>query len=258
MIRHSVSRWCFGSTSLDDLCKKCLQFGITGLDLLKLDEIPAAQANGMACSITAAHPDEDGIGEIEKGFNNPDFHPALHRIYQKLIPAAAELGVKQVICFSGNREGISDPEGLENCAQGITPLIPLAQDHGITLVMELLNSKVDHPDYQCDHTAWGAALCERIGSDHFKLLYDIYHMQIMEGDVMRTIQNHHQHISHYHTAGVPGRHEFDDSQELNYPAIAKAIAATGFDGYIGQEYVPTTDDPFEFLPKAVALCSGSD
>ena len=209
----------------------------------------------MECSITAAHPDENDIGEIEKGFNNPSFHPALHEIYQKLIPAAAALGVKQVICFSGNRDGISEQDGISHCATGLAPLIPLAQQHGITLVMELLNSKVDHPDYQCDHTAWGAALCERIGSAHFKLLYDIYHMQIMEGDVIRTIQTYHQHISHYHTAGVPGRHEFNDAQELNYPAIAQAIKATGFDGFIGQEYMPTTEDPFEFLPKAVKLCS---
>lgn len=255
MIRHSVSRWCFGSTPLDALCKKCLQYGITGIDLLKLDEIPIVQSLGMECSITAAHPDENDIGEIEKGFNNPSFHPALHEIYQKLIPAAAALGVKQVICFSGNRDGISEQDGLSHCATGLAPLIPLAQQHGITLVMELLNSKVDHPDYQCDHTAWGAALCERIGSAHFKLLYDIYHMQIMEGDVIRTIQTYHQHISHYHTAGVPGRHEFNDAQELNYPAIAQAIKVTGFDGFIGQEYVPTTEDPFEFLPKAVKLCS---
>ncbi len=255
MIRHSVSRWCFGSTPLDALCKKCLQYGITAIDLLKLDEIPTVQSLGMECSITAAHPDENDIGEIEKGFNNPSFHPALHEIYQKLIPAAAALGVKQVICFSGNRDGISEQDGLSHCATGLAPLIPLAQQHGITLVMELLNSKVDHPDYQCDHTAWGAALCERIGSAHFKLLYDIYHMQIMEGDVIRTIQTYHQHISHYHTAGVPGRHEFNDAQELNYPAIAQAIKATGFDGFIGQEYVPTTEDPFEFLPKAVKLCS---
>ena len=255
MIRHSVSRWCFGPTPLDALCQKCLQYGITGIDLLKLDEIPTVQSLGMECSITAAHPDENDIGEIEKGFNNPSFHPALHEIYQKLIPAAAALGVKQVICFSGNRDGISEQDGISHCATGLAPLIPLAQQHGITLVMELLNSKVDHPDYQCDHTAWGAALCERIGSAHFKLLYDIYHMQIMEGDVIRTIQTYHQHISHYHTAGVPGRHEFNDAQELNYPAIAQAIKATGFDGFIGQEYMPTTEDPFEFLPKAVKLCS---
>ena len=255
MIRHSVSRWCFGSTPLDEFCQKCLQYGITGIDLLKLDEIPTVQSLGIECSITAAHPDENDIGEIEKGFNNPSFHPALHKIYQKLIPAAAALGVKQVICFSGNRDGISEQDGISHCATGLAPLIALAQQHGITLVMELLNSKVDHPDYQCDHTAWGAALCERIGSAHFKLLYDIYHMQIMEGDVIRTIQTYHQHISHYHTAGVPGRHEFNDAQELNYPAIAQAIKATGFDGFIGQEYMPTTEDPFEFLPKAVKLCS---
>jgi len=255
MIKHSVSRWCFGTTDLDSLCGKCHTFGISGIDLLALNEIPEVQKNGIICSITAAHPDADGIGSIEKSFNNPAFHPALHNIYEKLIPAAAELGVQQVICFSGNRDGISDDQGLENCALGLAPMVDLAEKHDVTLVMELLNSKVDHPDYQCDCTAWGVKLCERLNSPHFKLLYDIYHMQIMEGDVIRTIQKNHQYISHYHTAGVPGRNEFDATQELNYPAIAKAIAATGFDGFIGQEYVPTTKDPFEFLPQAVELCS---
>ncbi|MCP5538195.1 MAG: TIM barrel protein [Akkermansiaceae bacterium] len=256
MINHSVSRWCFGSTPLDSLCEKCHQLGISALDLLTLDEIPVVQNLGIECSITAAHPDADGIGDIEKGFNNPAYHPALHAIYRKLIPAAANLGVQQVICFSGNREGVSDDLGMAHCAAGLAPLIPLAGQHGVTLVMELLNSKVDHPDYQCDHTAWGVALCQMMDSAHFKLLYDIYHMQIMEGDVIRTIRENHRYISHYHTAGVPGRHEFDERQELNYPAITRAIAATGFDGYIGQEYVPTTDDPFVFLPRALELCSG--
>jgi len=181
---------------------------------------------------------------------------ALHAIYEKLIPAAADLGVKQVICFSGNRDGLSDEAGLENCAAGLAPLIPLAEIHGVTLVMELLNSKVDHPDYQCDHTAWGVALCKKMSTDHFKLLYDIYHMHIMEGNVIRTIKDHHQHISHYHTAGAPGRNEFDATQELNYAAISSAIANTDYIGYIGQEYIPTTDDPFEFLPRAIELCSG--
>lgn len=190
------------------------------------------------------------------GFNQPDYHPALHKIYESLIPQAAELGIRQVICFSGNRSGLSDNEGLANCAMGLSPLLPLAEKHNITLVMELLNSKVDHPDYQCDHTTWGVALCEQLGSPHFKLLYDIYHMQIMEGDVIRTIRKYHQHIAHYHTAGVPGRHELDKSQELNYTAISRAITDTGFDGFIGQEYMPTTDNPFEFLPRAIELCSG--
>ena len=255
MIHHSVSRWCFGSTPLDALCEKCHQLGIEALDLLTLDEIPIAQQLGIQCAITAAHPDSDGVGTIEKGFNNPEYHPALHQIYEHLIPAAAALGVKQVICFSGNRNGLSDAEGLENCAQGLAPLILLAEKHDVTLVIELLNSKIDHPDYQCDTTPWGVALCQRVNSPYFKLLYDIYHMQIMEGDIIHTIETHHQHISHYHTAGVPGRNEFDATQELNYPAIARAITNTGFDGYIGQEYVPSTDDPFAFLPEAINQCT---
>lgn len=256
MIHHSVSRWCFGSTPLDALCEKCHQLGIEALDLLTLDEIPIAQKHGISCSLTAAHPDSDGVGTIEKGFNNPEYHSGLHRIYEHLIPAAAALGVRQVICFSGNRDGLSESDGLDNCARGLAPLIELAEKHDIILVMELLNSKVDHPDYQCDRTPWGVELCRRLdNSPHFKLLYDIYHMQIMEGDIIRTIKTHHQHISHYHTAGVPGRNEFDATQELNYPAIARAITGTGFDGYIGQEYVPTTNDPFEFLPEAIKQCS---
>jgi len=256
VINHSVSRWCFASTPLPILCQKCHELGISGLDLLTLDEIPIAQENGIECAITAAHPDKNGVGTIEQGFNQLAHHVALHAIYEKLIPAAADLGVKQVICFSGNRDGLSDEAGLENCAVGLAPLIPLAKNHGVTLVMELLNSKVDHPDYQCDHTAWGVALCEKLSTDHFKLLYDIYHMHIMEGNVIRTIKDHHQHISHYHTAGVPGRNEFDATQELNYAAISSAIANTDYVGYIGQEYIPTTDDPFEFLPRAIDLCSG--
>ncbi|NWK56751.1 TIM barrel protein [Verrucomicrobiaceae bacterium N1E253] len=255
MIHHSVSRWCFASTPIDQLCHRCQQLGISGIDLLTLEEIPEVQQLGLACSITAAHPDQDGIGTIEKGFNQPAYHPALRRIYQQLIPAAAELGVKQVICFSGNRDGLGDEEGLANCAKGLAPMVELAAQHQVTLVMELLNSKVDHPDYQCDRTSWGASLCERLNSPSFKLLYDIYHMQIMEGDIIRTIRENHQHIAHYHTAGVPGRHEFDATQELNYPAITRAIADTGFHGFIGQEYVPSTDDPFTFLAKAIQYCS---
>lgn len=257
MIKHSIARWCYESTPLVELCQKCHELGIQALDLLTLDEIPRAQEQGMKCSITAAHPDPNGIGTIEQGFNDPANHPALHKIYQHLIPAAAELNVPQVICFSGNRNGISDTDGLQHCLNGLSPLIPLAQECGITLTMELLNSKVDHPDYQCDNTDWGVKLCQQIDSPHFQLLYDIYHMQIMEGDIIRTIQKIHPHISHYHTAGVPGRHEFDASQELHYPAIAKAIAETGFDGYIGQEYIPSSADPFEFLPRAIEQCSGS-
>ncbi|HVE78995.1 MAG TPA: TIM barrel protein, partial [Gemmatimonadaceae bacterium] len=157
------------------------------------------------------------------------------------------------ICFSGNRDGVSDEQGLETCARGLAALLPAAERRGVTLCMELLNSKVDHPGYQCDRTAWGGRLVERVGSPRFKLLYDIYHMQIMEGDVIRTIRDHHGHIAHYHTAGVPGRHEIDDSQELNYPAIMRAIAESGFAGYVAQEFIPTRD-PRTSLAEAVRLC----
>jgi hydroxypyruvate isomerase len=170
-----------------------------------------------------------------------------------LLRQAADAGVPNVICFSGNRAGLSDEEGLENCARGLERLVPLAEQLGVTLVMELLNSKVDHRDYMCDHTPWGVALVERIGSDRMKLLYDIYHMQIMEGDVIRTIRTHHQHIAHYHTAGVPGRNELDETQELYYPAIVRAIRETGYEGFLGQEFIPR-GDPIASLRAAVELC----
>lgn len=148
---------------------------------------------------------------------------------------------------------MEDADGLATCARGLAPLISVAERHGVTLCMELLNSRVDHPGYQCDRTAWGVALVRRVGSERFKLLYDIYHMQIMEGDVIRTIRDNHQYIAHYHTGGVPGRHEIDASQELNYPAIMRAIAETGFSGYVAQEFVPTRD-PRTSLAEAVRLC----
>ena len=167
----------------------------------------------------------------------------------------ADLGIQNLICFSGNRRGIGDEQGIEQCAIGLDPIVALAQKYGITLVMELLNSKVDHKDYQCDHTVWGVGLCEKIGSDHFKLLYDIYHMQVMEGDIIATIQKYHPYIAHYHTAGVPGRNEIDQSQELNYPAIMQAIQGTGFTGYVAQEFIPTAENKFDSLARAIDLCT---
>ena len=163
--------------------------------------------------------------------------------------------VPNVVCFSGRREGLSDEKGLAHCAAGLKQIMPVAEEHGVTVCMELLNSTVDHPDYQCDHTEWGVELVERVGSPRFRLLYDIYHMQIMEGDVIRTIRNHHDAIAHYHTGGVPGRNEIDDTQELHYPAIVRAIAETGYEGFIGQEFVPTADDPLRSLREAIEICT---
>ena len=248
--RQSVSRWCFDAYSLEALCEQALKIGLSGIDLLHPDEVPTIRSFGLTCPVTAAPEHESGLGCIERAFNCREHHDTLEEIYRALIPAAAESGTPQVITFSGNRDGISDEEGIENCAAGLERILPLAEEHDVILVMELLNSKIDHPDYQCDHTAWGAALCRKLGHPRFKLLYDIYHMQVMEGDVIATIRNNLDHIAHFHTAGVPGRHELDDAQELNYRAIARAVAESGFEGSVGHEFVPTAEDPFASLADA--------
>ena len=191
---------------------------------------------------------------IPKGFNRIENHKALVEYYEDRIPKAAKLGLTNFICFSGNRDGLSDEQGLANCVIGLKKLMPLAEKHGITICMELLNSKVDHKDYQCDHTDWGVALSKSIGSERFKLLYDIYHMQIMEGDVIRNLRAAAPYIAHYHTGGVPGRNEIDDSQELYYPAIMKAIVETGFKGFVAQEFVPKNPDKLASLEKCVKIC----
>ena len=187
-------------------------------------------------------------------FNNVKNHDALVTLYEDLIPKAAKAGIKNLITFSGNRNGLSDEDGLINCKKGLQRIMKTAEKYDVTITMELLNSKVNHRDYQCDHTDWGAALCEMVGSDKFKLLYDIYHMQIMEGDVIATIKKYSQYISHYHTGGVPGRHEIDDTQELNYPAIMKAIVDTGYKGFIGQEFIPAKTDKIASLKQGVLIC----
>jgi hydroxypyruvate isomerase len=195
------------------------------------------------------------IGPIPKGWNRIEHHDLLVQAYEPLLKESAEAGFKQVICFSGNRDGMSDEQGLENSARGLQRMLPLCEKLGITLVMELLNSKVNHPDYMCDHSAWGVALCKKLGSPHFKLLYDIYHMQIMEGDVIATIRRDHESFAHYHTGGVPGRAEIDETQELNYPAIIKAIQETGYTGYLGQEFIPNRPDKLASLKQGVQICT---
>ncbi len=191
---------------------------------------------------------------IEVGFNDPKNHEQLKKDFLELIPKAADHGLKNIICFSGNRNGISDEAGIENCSKGLAPIVKEAQKYGINIVMELLNSKVDHDDYQCDHTTWGVALADKLGADNFKLLYDIYHMQIMEGDVIATIRKYKDYIGHYHTGGVPGRNEIDETQELNYAAIMKAIQATGFDGFVAQEFIPKRKDALASLQQGVKIC----
>lgn len=248
-INHSACRWCYNDIPMDKFLSAAKDIGLKGIDLLGPEEWQLAIDKGMTCSMTTG----DKFG-IEDGFNDPSLHDALYENYANLIPKAASLGIKNIICFSGNRHGLSDEKGIENCANGLDRIVKLAQKYGVYIVMELLNSKVDHADYQCDYTPWGVELCEKVGSDHFKLLYDIYHMQIMEGDVIATIQKYHNYINHYHTGGVPGRHEIDETQELYYPAIMNAIIETGFDGFVAQEFIPTWDDPLKALAKGVEIC----
>lgn len=248
-IQHSVCRWCFSDISLEELSRQAYNMGIRGMDLLDPDEWETAGRYGLECAIAQGA----GLG-ITRGFNDPDLHQELIRSYLNIIPKMAEAGIRQIICFSGNRNGISDEQGLENCAKGLKRLMPEAEKYGVRLVMELLNSKVDHADYQCDHTAWGVELCKRVGSEHFKLLYDIYHMQIMEGNVIATIRKYHPFISHYHTAGVPGRNELDETQELYYPAIIRAIQETGFEGYVAQEFIPKYPDKLGSLKAGIQVC----
>ncbi len=248
--RHSLCRWTFQRVPLDELCARVKPLGIESIELTTPEEWPILRKHGLSCAV-ATHK----AASLTRGFNNPRYHEALQDTYHRLIEQAAEAGIGQVIVFSGKRDGIDDEEGLENCARGLEPLIRQAEQRGIRIIMELLNSKVDHPDYQCDRTPWGVALVDKIGSDHFKLLYDIYHMQIMEGDIIATITRYKDYIAHYHTAGVPGRHEIDDSQELNYPAIMRAIAETGFDGFVAQEFIPKGPYPLLSLAEAIQLCS---
>ncbi|MEX2602496.1 MAG: TIM barrel protein [Balneolaceae bacterium] len=248
-INHSVCRWPYNSTPLEVLCEAAVRIGITSVELQGPEEWPILESYGLTCAM----PWGAGLG-IERGFNNPDLHAELADDYNRVIPMVAEAGYDKIICFSGNRNGLEDEIGIENCAAGIKMLMQTAESNNVTVCMELLNSKVNHPDYQCDKTAWGVALCDRVGSDHFKLLYDIYHMQIMEGDVIRTIRDNSEYIAHYHTGGVPGRNEIDETQELYYPAIMEAIVETGYEGFVGQEFVPTWDDPLAALEHGVQVC----
>ena len=258
-IHHSVCRWCYDAIPLEDLCAAAKEIGISSVELVMPADFPVLRRYGMECAMVSfplgKTPDGTEVGRIEKAFNRREHHDTLVDIYRPHMIAAAEAGAKNVICFSGNREGMDDREGLANCAAGIRRLLPLAEELGLTLVMELLNSKVDHPDYMCDRSAWGVELCELLDSRHFGLLYDIYHMQVMEGDVIATIRRHHKHFTHYHTGGCPGRNEIGATQELYYPAIMRAIAETGYQGYVGQEFIPASGDPLASLREAVEICT---
>ena len=248
-VNHSVCRWCFDKIPLDELCAAAKDMGLKGIDLVGPADWPTLKKYGLYSSMC-----NGAEINLVDGFNDPAFHPQLIENYTKMIPLVAKAGYKNLICFSGNRRGKDDETGLKNCVEGLKKLMPLAEKHNVVLVMELLNSKVNHKDYQCDHTAWGAELAKRLGSENFKLLYDIYHMQIDEGDVIRNIQTFHPYIAHYHTGGVPGRNEIDETQELYYPAIIKAILATGFKGYVAQEFIPKQPDKLASLRKAITIC----
>lgn len=247
-LKQSVCRWCYGRIPLDTLCRDVAAMGFKSVELLSENEWAALRPHGLTCAVA------NGPSTIPVGFNRLNEHDRLVQESERLLPLVAAAEIPQMIVFSGNRAGMSDAEGLENCAIGLRRIMPLAERLGVTVIMELLNSRVDHRDYMCDHTAWGVELCKRVGSERFKLLYDVYHMQIMEGDVIRTIRDNFRYIGHYHTGGVPGRHEIDDAQELNYPRIMTTLAELGFPGFVGQEFIPARE-PMVSLREAFALCN---
>lgn len=248
-IRQSVCRWTYGHLSLDELCVVAKEIGLLAIDLigpkewhiLKKHGLDSSMCNGAEISLT-------------EGWNNPQYHATLIKNYSEHIELVSKAGYKNLIFFSGNRRGMDDETGLKNTVEGIKKIAGLAEKKGVVLQLELFNSKVDHKDYMADKSAWGIEMCKSIGSENVKLLYDIYHMQINEGDVIRTIKDHHVYFGHYHTAGVPGRHEIDETQELYYPAIMEAIVATGYAGYVAQEFLPTAADKIASLRDAVRRC----
>lgn len=251
-INHSACKWCYSNISLDDFCKAGKEVGLVAVDLIDPKDFPILKRHGLVCSLVS-NPTIDGLGGITKAFNRLEHHDKLVQAYEDYIKKTAEAGYERLICFSGNRARLDDEKGLENCAIGLKRLLPIAEKYKVTLIMELLNSKRTHPDYQCDHTAWGVELVKRLSSERFKLLYDIFHMQIMDGDVCDTIRENHRYFDHYHTGGVPGRNEIDETQELYYPRIMQAIVATGFKGYVAQEFIPKRD-PIASLKQAIAIC----
>jgi hydroxypyruvate isomerase len=260
-VNHSVCLWCYKGMSSADMAPVAKRLGLKAIDLLTPKQWGPLKEHGLICSMTS-HPDI----KIEVGLNRKDNHEKLLKALREGIDASAEAGYPNVICFSGNRhlkrkgkdaplEGkISDEEGIKVCAEGLKQVMAYAEQKKVSVCMELLNSKVNHPDYMCDTSTWGVELCKAVGSERFKLLYDIYHMQIMEGDIIATIRDKHQYFGHYHTGGVPGRNEIDESQELNWPAIMRAIVDTGFKGYVAQEFIPAKADKIASLAAAVRVC----
>ena len=247
-IRQSVSRWCYEKIPLDQLCAYAAQIGLVGVDLLEPEDYETPRRYGLICTMGYA-----GGGSIAEALNRPEHHAAIEAGFRKNIPLAAKAGVPNVITFSGNRQGMSDEEGARNTVIGLNRVKKIAEDHGVTICLELLNSKVNHPDYMADHTAWGVRVMQEVNSPNVKLLYDIYHMQIMEGDLIATIRENITWLGHFHTGGVPGRHELDNTQEVQWDGVMRAIAGTGFKGYVAHEFVPERD-PLTSLREAVDLC----
>jgi len=248
-INHSVCKWCYPKISLEDLCASGKKMGLHSVELLAVSDFPTLKKHDLICAMVSGVP-----GGIENGLNRIENHDKIVEYFEKTLPIVAEAGYPNIICFSGNRRGMDDEKGIENCAIGLKRIVGAAEKHKVNVVMELLNSKVNHKDYMCDHTLWGVELCKRVGSERFKLLYDIYHMQIMEGDLIATIKKYHQYIAHYHTGGVPGRNEIDDSQEIHYPAVMKAITETGYKGHVAQEFIPRRADALASLKQGVEIC----
>lgn len=245
-VKHSVCRWCYGRIPLEKLAEEIKKLGYLSLELLSPDEYLKVKPIGLTCAIL-------GGADIGNGLNRKENHPRILKRLNTYIEFAAAEGIPNVITMSGNRRGLDDGEGMKVCAEGLKQIVGFAEEKKVNVVMEGLNSKVDHKDYMYDKTEWGVALCQMVGSPRFKLLYDIYHMQIMEGDVIRTIDKHHEHIAHYHTGGNPGRREIDETQELNYTAITKAIVKTKYQGFLGQEFIPARE-PLASLAQAFAIC----
>jgi hydroxypyruvate isomerase len=247
-IRQSVSRWCYEKIPLDQLCGYAAKIGLKGVDLLEVNEYEVPRRYGLICTMGYA-----GGGEIGKALNRTENHAAIEQAFRVNIPLAAKAGVPNVITFSGNRGGMGDDEGARNTIAGLNRVKKIGEDHGVNICIELLNSKRDHHDYMCDHTAWGVRVVEEVNSPNVKLLYDIYHMQIMEGDLIDTIRQNIRWIGHFHTGGVPGRHELDGTQEVQWDGVMRGIADSGFKGYVAHEFVPSRD-PLVSLREAADLC----
>jgi len=248
-INHSVCKWCYGKIPLEEFCQAAKPIGLQSVELLEVKDFPTLRKHDLACAMVSGVP-----GGITSGLNRVEHHDKIVEFFENTTPIVAQHGFPNIICFSGNREGLSDEQGLENCVIGLKRIAPIAEKHKVNVCMELLNSRHDHKDYMCDHTAWGVELVKRVGSDRFKLLYDIYHMQIMEGDLIAHIRESHEYIAHYHTGGVPGRNEIDETQEIHYPSVMKAIIHTGIKGFVAQEFIPKRPDAIASLKQGVEIC----